>query len=353
MTRSLGANFDLGPDFAPWFPHPSTKKSIYVFPDPCHMVKNVRNAFAEKGPFIDGEGRIISWKYIKKLLELQETMKLTFGNKLGKLHVDFKNVKMKVKLATQVLSDSVGDSLLYLKSIGKPGFEDCEGTAIFCKTMNNIFDILNCRSRYTKKPFEIPVTNENEPFLRESATNYIEYIKQLKCADTLGAVVDSQRKNGFVGFIICLQNLLPLFQQIKNVENFDFDYLISYKLCQDHIENLFGAIRGHSYSNNNPNALIFKSSYKRMLIRHQIESSVKGNCERNDVEILDVASSFKKKKNNSASTSQQEEWLPDPELYVVYESDSEIVETFQEPTELESEVEDICSYIAGSNISNE
>ncbi|KAL6994653.1 hypothetical protein U1Q18_048192 [Sarracenia purpurea var. burkii] len=33
-----------------------------------------------------------------------------------------------------------------------------------------------------------------------------------------------------------------------------------------------------------------------MLIRHQIESSVKGNCERNDVEILDVASSFKKKK---------------------------------------------------------
>lgn len=51
---------------------------------------------------------------------------------------------MNVRLAAQVLSDSVGDALLYVKSINT-NFEGCEATSEFCKRINNAFDILYSR----------------------------------------------------------------------------------------------------------------------------------------------------------------------------------------------------------------
>lgn len=50
----LGANFNYREksDFKPYFEHPNTLRPVYVFFDPCHMLKLVRNYFALKGPII-------------------------------------------------------------------------------------------------------------------------------------------------------------------------------------------------------------------------------------------------------------------------------------------------------------
>ena len=50
--------------------------------DPCHMLKLIRNAFHDLKIIIDENGNKIDWKYLKLLLELQESEELHMGNKL-------------------------------------------------------------------------------------------------------------------------------------------------------------------------------------------------------------------------------------------------------------------------------
>lgn len=48
-------------------------------------------------------------------------------------------------------------------------------------------------------------------------------------------------------------------------------------MSQDHLESLFACIRGKNGFNNNPNVRHFKSSLKRILLRHTIVSSKHAN----------------------------------------------------------------------------
>lgn len=52
--------------------------------------------------------------------------------KLSKKHLDWKNMKMKVRLAAEVLSSSVADALEYL-SIHDPRFKDAGATIEFIR----------------------------------------------------------------------------------------------------------------------------------------------------------------------------------------------------------------------------
>jgi len=51
---------------------------------------------------------------------------------------------MKVKLATQLLSRSVAESLIFCKDkLNLEDFKNCDATVNFVKIMNDAFDILN------------------------------------------------------------------------------------------------------------------------------------------------------------------------------------------------------------------
>jgi len=56
-------------------------------------------------------------------------------------------MKMKVKLATQLLSKSVADALFFCQNnLNLKDFEDYDGTIRFIRIMNDAFDILNSRN---------------------------------------------------------------------------------------------------------------------------------------------------------------------------------------------------------------
>ncbi|RVE55172.1 hypothetical protein evm_000070 [Chilo suppressalis] len=93
------------------FPHPNAGYEIAVFLDACHMLKLVRNAFENKKRFLDYQGNNIKWSYLIKLNNLQKSQGLHLGNKLKDKHIDFQRQKMKVKLASQLFSNSVADAL--------------------------------------------------------------------------------------------------------------------------------------------------------------------------------------------------------------------------------------------------
>lgn len=71
-------------------------------------------------------------------------------------------------------------------------------------------------------------------------------------------------------------------------------YLLTFKLSQDFLETFFSAIRSKGGFNNNPNVLQFKSSYKRLLVRHEIKEIEGGNCQFDNIEILHASSRSKK-----------------------------------------------------------
>ena len=94
------------------------------------------------------------------LYNLQQSEGIRAANKLSRLHVQYVKNKMKVKLAAQLFSSSVGKALLYLEEAGHTDFVGAGATARFILLIDQAFDYLNCSSPYGKG-FKAPTTSSN------------------------------------------------------------------------------------------------------------------------------------------------------------------------------------------------
>jgi len=87
IATELGASLKM-PNVNPIFTHPSDNNiSVCIVLDACHMLKLMRNAFAEKGVLLSPSGDEIKWDSVKNLQALQTTEGLKAGNKLHERHV--------------------------------------------------------------------------------------------------------------------------------------------------------------------------------------------------------------------------------------------------------------------------
>lgn len=324
MCQKLGASYNLS-DFRPWFLHPITNEKVFTFWDACHMLKLCRNALENKAVLLDHNQKNIKWSIIKELNEIQKSEGLHAGNKLSDRHVNFYNEKMNVRLAAQTLSLSVSDAISFTNLC------DGDGTAEFCKNINDSFDILNSMNIFAKYKFKEPLSIKNFELFKTKIEYLVEYFKHIK--DSFGSfIIDTNRKTGFLGFIVCLTNLLNLYDVL--ITTGKMNYLLSYKLSQDHLETFFSAIRSRGGFNNNPSASQFKAAYKRLLVHHQITTSPNANCTILDATtILYVGSNSKTKTCDVAVVTEEEEPI-----------DEEYLEYF---TNLSPYVENVVSYISG------
>jgi len=77
------------------------------------------------------------------------------------------------------------------------------------------------------------------------------------------------------------------------------DFLLTYKLSQDHLEMFFSAIRSKGGFNNNPTAAQLEAAYKRLIIHTELATSSEANCLPIDrTNILTISSSANKSKND-------------------------------------------------------
>ena len=274
MCKKLGAtwNEDTG-DY--YFPHPVTKDKVYIIYDGCHALKLVRNAFSDGPDFIDAEGRIVSWQFIKELEQFQVSQGLKAANNLKQEHIEWKDNKMNVRIAAQTLSNSVSTALRYCQEdLQLPQFANAEGTAKFCSVINDAFDILNSRDLYNKDKLKEGISEKNIDNLKKKVKETETYIKNLKYINGI-SVLDSERKTGFEGMIISLKNVIKIYDQYYKNHGL---YLLTYKLSQDHLEIFFSAVRNRQGNNNNPSCYQFINTFKRLLIHADIKGSEKGNC---------------------------------------------------------------------------
>ena len=107
-----------------------------------------------------------------------------------------------------------------------------------------------------------------------------EYL--LKIRNASGQLVyTTRRKTGCGRFLLAIRSIKGIFQEFVESGPAPLQYLLTYRLSQDHLKLFFGAIRSAGGFNNNPTAQQFTAAYKRLLLRSSIGGS-RGNCQQRD-----------------------------------------------------------------------
>jgi len=189
MVSTLGADLNN----VTYIMNSYTNEPIYIFLDAAHMIKLVRNAWGdstykttEKNQSVrilkelrNSNKQLIKWAYIEKLYYIENEKGLRAGTKLTKRHLHYSNEKMNVRLAAQTLSKSVADALAFLKT-EESYFEDVDATVEFITYMNNAFDILNSRSKFSNKAYNKPISFDTVTIYKDFTNKFIQYVEGLE-----------------------------------------------------------------------------------------------------------------------------------------------------------------------------
>ena len=140
-----------------------------------------------------------------------------------------------------------------------------------------------------KKPFQ----KNNEKLIKEFLSEAEEYIRELKLINGI-SLLNSNRKTGFLGFLVSMRSLITLYNNLVGCLEPQLQFLMSYKMSQDHIEPFFSQIRSMGGCNNNPTVRQFSAAYKRILVHNDIQDVLRSNCiPLESVHILTASSSSK------------------------------------------------------------
>lgn len=143
----------------------------------------------------------------------------------------------------------------------------------FIKTIDVLFDILNSRN-FNTFTYKKPLNPNNINEIRTVLSNIELYLMGIKlCGQPL---IMTNRKVGFMGFLICIKSLTIMYNNLVASGNMKF--IPMYKVSQDHLECFFSSVRSKGGFNNNPTAIQFQSAYKRLIVHGEIKHLQSGNC---------------------------------------------------------------------------
>ena len=113
---------------------------------------------------------------------------------------------MKVRVAAQTLSTSVAAAITFLRNMKVDDFNDSKATSDFILLMNNLFDILNFKSKFGKN-FKAPFQNYAE--IARYLNDGIKILKSIKSMDGI-KIIDGPRKTFVQGFAISANSILAI-----------------------------------------------------------------------------------------------------------------------------------------------
>lgn len=279
ITTDQGSNFakcfkNLGVSISePFFNFQNEK--IYVLCDVPHLIKSVRNTL--KNYNIRSNDGTAKWYDIRKCYELNLSNNFKFIPKVTEKHINVPPFggKMKVKLATQVLSASMATAIHTATIINIPNKlgSDAVATAKFCNKMNNLFDVLNSSCVTSSSPYKRALTTDGISW---------KYLAEMCNWISSWVIVDVNEKN-ITNRIKCKSGWLQtinattgLFKMLS--EKYNWNYLLTRRLCQDGLENFFGLIRKRGGLRENPSCSQFIDSFKIVAIQSLLKPSKAANC---------------------------------------------------------------------------
>ena len=154
-------------------------------------------------------------------------------NRLRSQHIDYKSNKMKTSLAAQTLSKSVAKSIQYCDEVKKnPAFRDSEGTVRFLLIMNDMFDLLNSKSKFGKKVRHLCAKKILICGLKSLMSIQNRYLLSLKHVNGQ-LLVKGPRKSAFMGFVVTMKSIMYIYQCYVKTNH--LQYLLTFKFSQDHL----------------------------------------------------------------------------------------------------------------------
>lgn len=173
---------------------------------------------------------------------------------------------MKVRFAVQVFSSSVANALQMCRNIlHLENVEQSKATEDFLHIINDLFDIFNSRN-LRQKFYKCPINPNNHEVILRKLEDCKQCLLNLKLKNGQ-LLINSSRKTGFLGFLINIESLKMLYEDLCQKESL-VPYIPLYQISQDHLEIFFGCIRAFGRQNNNPTVRQFKAAFKRLLRVH-------------------------------------------------------------------------------------
>jgi hypothetical protein len=279
VISDLGSNFqklvrELGvTPTQPWFLTESGKKIIFLY-DPPHLIKAVRNNLM-KYDFHFG-GKVASWQDVKSLYDRDSSLSIRCCPKLTDKHINPNGfTKMKVKLATQVLSHTVAAAISTYVSLGAMS-ASAAGTAEFITAFDKIFDCLNSSSvKYANGKLHRKALSDSSVHLKFLTDEAIPFLSSIKVINRTTGADATNTLRCLKGFQITLHGILALWSELRSAHSFKF--LLTRRLNQDPLENFFGTVRQQGGNSDNPTPGQFRTAFKKLFYDNFLVSSA-GNC---------------------------------------------------------------------------
>jgi len=257
----------------PVFQIPSGRKIVCV-PDAPHLLKLTRNWLLDKGFYIND--KVINKEPLEALVTMMST-ELSVCHKLSSDHLTCEGPqRQKVKLATQLLSHTTATALKHYKPIQNIKLND--DTANFIELINNWFDLAN-----VSHP-----NNNHTPFKAPYGTFIVE---QDSLFDEVYGTIFTMRCKG--------KNSLQIFQKgilmfingtrylLKILKEYGLNYLLTSKINQDALENLFSQVRSRGGLNDHPTPLNALYRLRMIVLGKNPGITCNSNtCDKNNEEFL-------------------------------------------------------------------
>ena len=246
----------------------------YVFYDPPHLIKNVRNNLL-KYSFNLNEGSA-KWKDIEEFYEVDKKFPYRMAPKLTEHHIHLPAFgKLKVSRAVQVLSHSVAAGINFLVQYGLLP-KTSLATSKFVSTFDKLFNVFNADGVASSAEFSHPITptSSHFAFLESTAT----WIKSLTYGN------DKFKKEAtklpcMSGWLVNINALSCLVSDlIPNPEQGPIKYLLTSRVNQDCIENLFSQIRGKGIHATNPDTQEFRYYLRQIMVDSMLLVNEGSNC---------------------------------------------------------------------------
>ena len=220
-------------------------RSIYFFPDVPHLLKLIRNHLMDKRfSFPDEDGKLheLNKSDFYKLLNSDgHTYKLC--PKFTTLHIEAKGgQRQNVRLAAQILSETVAQALRF-------NDENMNVQAAALLIFNRWFDTMNSRNKLSSNPYDCGL-GMNETIQFQAHNDMEKVIKSLIFNDEKDRtkMIPFQR-----GILINIKSTEMLYEDLKSE---GIKYIITKRLNQDALENLFSRVRGIGGQNTHPTATL-------------------------------------------------------------------------------------------------
>lgn len=273
-------------------------KRVYFVHDSPHLIKLVRNNLMKYDFYIkrcEGQKWVnerIRWLHVLSFFTKDRRLTTRMAPKLTTCHIYLKDfAKMKVKLATQVLSKSVYAGMMAMVQLRllKP---EAKHTAMFIKHIDDLFDLLNI-SKYSD---DKPTRCANNMFNDFQRFDYhLAFLRTIEIPKY--PIKNPQFLSGLKITLLGIKMLC------LDLQSEGYQHVYTRQLQQDCLENFFSAIRMKGGFSNNPSAKQFRTNFKYLFLARLLKNPLNGNTEGNHHTFESLLDKIDKLPDTSLTTS--------------------------------------------------